>query len=225
MTVEPHEPRDEREVKAELALKAPAWLADAGLKVSVRRLWDRRCKRFSEVTADRAGLSTDALADRLEAAEALLDLYLEAVERAVRVADEDYRDALANLVATAFRDDARIDTAAYALSVLKQLAPAELRILHRLARVTVNDDKGAAQPAGRNVPNEIVRSLVQADAAFVNAAKARLTALGLVNDVSTGFTIANMEGRTWSISVFGRSVLDLCQDSDRTEPEPEPTEL
>lgn len=123
------EPRDEREVKGELAVHTPPWLPGVSASISVRRLYDKRAVRFLEGIQLAANLSDEAFLRRIESQSELASQISQAHERIQATGSEYISDAFANLIAAAMLDDAKVDTVSYLLPRLLDLHAIHIRII------------------------------------------------------------------------------------------------
>jgi hypothetical protein len=205
--------KDERELSIGLELGTGALLPGGKLSFTFRRLWDERGKQFLAQTSDYAGADEEALADRVAESKRFGDLLAAAGRKAMSVHDVTLTDWLARLVAAAFRDDAKIDTAAFLVDTLAQLEPVHLRVLLTV-RMWSNTGKRTEVRLAREVG---------AEPAVVAAATARLESLGLLQSGRTGAetSYGDLERdpeRVVQVSNLGNRLLKLCEET-ASEPE------
>jgi hypothetical protein len=83
-----NEPRDERDFKAELEIKTPAWLPGVRIAASFQRLWDKRGEDYTSRTASLAGVDIEQLENQLGKGDQFADLFLEGGRRVVESGDK-----------------------------------------------------------------------------------------------------------------------------------------
>jgi hypothetical protein len=127
-------PRDERDFKAELEIRTPAWLPGIRIATSFRRLWDKRGADYANRTAEFAGIDTDELEHQLNQGGPIADLFLEGGRRVVEDGDEVLCDAVTRLVAAALRDDALIHDASYLMKKLSICEALHIRAICAIPR-------------------------------------------------------------------------------------------
>lgn len=99
-----------------------------------KRTWKSRRNELVQRVQECAGIDDQQLADALEQDERLGDVYITAADRAVRVGDAFYREALANLVAAALDDATKIDVVEALIDRLVSLQVESVRLLYELYR-------------------------------------------------------------------------------------------
>ena len=122
-------PRDERDFKAELEIRTPAWLPGIRVATSFQRLWDKRGADYANRTAEFAGIDTDELEHQLNQGGPIADLFLEGGRRVVEDGDEVLCDAVTRLVAAALRDNALIHDASYLMKKLSTCETLHIRAI------------------------------------------------------------------------------------------------
>jgi hypothetical protein len=198
-------PKDDREVSFALEVSTGEMLASHGLpsaklSTTYTRRWRHRGQRFFERTLKYAGTDENGLTGRIESDEPFADTIAAAGQRAILVGDEKMQDWLARLVAAAFRDDARVDTAAFLINLLTQLEPVHLRALRTLWPLQ-----------GKHYSPE---DGVGAESRVYEAALLRLASLGLVEEKASQ-TASRSNRRTWAPTTLGIEMLELCEGVDR----------
>lgn len=175
------EPRDERELKAELEMHTPNWLPGVKVDVIYRRLWDKRQEQFAQSVSNATGKTLDELQGQIAQGDGLTDILLTAAKRAGERGDIGYTDTLARLVAAALIDPAKIDTTAYLVDRIVRLEPIHLRVLVPLA-----ETEDAPVPRdSRIVFQDIIRienlaRLLNIDVGIVESCLSELAAVGFV---------------------------------------------
>jgi hypothetical protein len=122
-------PRDERDFKAELEIKTPAWLPGVRIAASFQRLWEKRGQEYANKTASLAGVDIDVLETQLSEGGQFADLFLEGGRRVAENGDEVLRDTVTRLVAAALRDNARIHDASYLMKKLSTCDALHVRVI------------------------------------------------------------------------------------------------
>ena len=147
-------PRDERDFKAELEIKTPAWLPVFRVTTSFQRMWEKRGADYANRTAEFAGIDTDELEHELNQGGPIADLFLVGARRVVEDGDEVLCDAVTRLVAAALRDCALIHDASYLMKKLSNCEALHIRAI-------------CAIPHSRQLPptpdEESIRSAINKD--------------------------------------------------------------
>jgi len=203
------ETRDEREIKAALAVHTPDfnWLPSIKVDLHVRRLWDKRQERFAQSVANATGRTFEELQEQIEAADGLTDVLLIAAKRAGERGDAEYTDTLARLVAAAFIDCARIDTTAYLVNRIVKLEPMHLRVLLPLANAVhePTEEEGEAEDsllANGRIRIEPLAHRLGIDKGIAESCLAELASAGFVVEVD--YERKRLPTQ-WSLSDLGRS--------------------
>lgn len=122
---------NELELAAEIS--TGAFLPGGRFAVRYARTWTTRQKAFDDHVLETANTTPEQFEHALTN-EHLGDLYFTAIERAVRVGDSFYREALAALVAGAIDTSTPIDTAQAIADRIVRLDVASLRLLYEIYR-------------------------------------------------------------------------------------------
>lgn len=200
------EPRDERELKAALAVHTPNWLPGVNLDVNFRRLWDKRQERFAQSVSNATGKTFEELQEQIAQADGLTDILLTAAKRAGERGNTEYADTLARLVAAALIDCAKTDTTAYLVDRIVKLEPIHLRVLVPLAGA----DRAAIN-VHETIRIEKLADLLGIDEGIVESCLSELAAVGFVarhegEHRSSGREIRRLP--TWSLTRLGLSAGD-----------------
>ncbi|WP_157743129.1 hypothetical protein [Micromonospora coriariae] len=217
------EPESNKEHEFSIELSTPDWLAPIApaLKVGYTHRRQDRGRRFIEDSARHAGVEPGEMLSWSSENELFADAFTAAGEKSIATGDPHLRGALARLVAAAFKDDARIETVSFMISLTTQLEPVHLRILKILEEISnvVNRPKSntALVKRGAQVP-EIAESAA-AEWSVVLAALVRLQSMGLVNKSPSGVP-ETLDQKTilslleWQTTNLGVELLALCDEVD-----------
>lgn len=132
----------EREIGVALELATPqhaAWAAllpTAKLSLAYKRGLATRIANFTEDIANKAAISKEELGERLATGGPLSDAYLVAGNQSLRHGDPVARETLADLVAAALLDDAKICSVDYILRRTEKLEATHIRMFYYFAAHT-----------------------------------------------------------------------------------------
>lgn len=197
----------------------------AKLSVRFKRRWSDRANQLIDDVSRESGMDVDELENRMEADERLESTMLEAVAKAGRVSDPEYREALARVVAAAFADDAKVDEIEQLAAQLITLDAFALRVLDRAYRQ--KDGRLLTSP-DRAIALHRLWTTLDVAMPVLSAALARLAGLGLVStavtfgDPDEGFSEALADQREyWLTTRWGLRAVELCRRQlDDLDPSP-----
>lgn len=186
----------------------------AKLSVRFKRRWTDRANELIEDVSRETGLDVPQLEERMERDERLESTMLEAVAKAGRVADPQYREALARVVAAAFADDAKVDEVEQLAAQLMTLDAFALRVLVEAYR---RHDQKPVTFAGFSIDTYRAQKVLDVDSTVIAASLARLAGLGFVAngltmpDISKGLAEPGTGGQEyWRTTRWGLRALELC---------------
>jgi hypothetical protein len=166
----------ESEVEVAGEVGTPFWSPlSAKLSLKMRHTWQHREAQYVDGVAASSGLSRDELEQACLGDEVAADVFYSGGRRALGVADDEYRSALARLVAAAFFDEAKIQEVVLLTSQLIQLEPAHLRLLRRM----FHSDRGSALPRWP-APASYLGELIDVGPETATGILERLAGFGLV---------------------------------------------
>lgn len=206
--------RDERELRAALAVRTPEynWLPSLTVDLVARRLWDKRQERFVQSVVEATRIAFQELQERIDSADGLTDVAITAARRAGERGNTEYIDTLARLVAAAFLDSARIDTIAYIVDRIVKLEPIHLRLLGPLAEASQSSDDSQNESEdclyinGRVHVNAAAR-ILDTDVGIVESCLNELVAVGFAERFDAEDKRPAMKARrtSWELTELGIS--------------------
>lgn len=243
-------PRDERDFKAELEIKTPAWLPGIRIATSYQRQWDKRGADYANRTAEFAGIDTAKLEQQLSEGGPIADLFLEGGRRVVENGDEVLRDAVTRLVAAALRDDALIHDASYLMKKLSTCEALHVRAICAIPRPRqlppppelpkpsessyfkakqVQEMDESYERSREEWDHEVLTFSVQgiaetcrASKSVVRAALGELTSSGFVEELSVPSYVESQYGADfYLLTELGADFRDLILTIDSTEKNPD----
>jgi hypothetical protein len=211
---------DDREVTTEVSAGISKWLpVTVSIKRTITNRWSHRGDEFTRRVGEYAEAAPEQVEACFEQHEELADAYISAGEKAVRTSDDDFRDGLARLIAAGLRDDAKIDSVSYYISVLTQLEPIHLRFL--VANLKAEQAITSNPGGGGNPTVTFVAALAQIPPEIAASAAERLHAFALLTDRLKG-DMVNWTGDplgAFAITEVGKALLAYCEASDQPDSE------
>jgi hypothetical protein len=166
------------------------------VKLSYRRIYEKRAENFFCAVAEQAGMSSDELVDQIAAGGKAADLVNLTLHRSAEKGDPIYRDAPSALVAAALVDDAKFDETAYIVNRIIQIEAIHIRILDASVSAMHN---GGAQDSRNLIGSKKVASMLATSEGVVGACFDELTAVGFIKLHNENF---------WKVSALGLAAIE-----------------
>lgn len=182
----------------------------ARVGVKFQRVWKQRGSEFVQRVCAECLSKSDDIEERALTDDRFADLLGDGLDRAIRSADREYRDALAKIVANAFTDDAKIDQYQRLMKDIRGLDPFDLRVLVAI----YSQDR---HPLGK-IDEQALYALDTHGLGIVHATLPRLRALGLIAIVedlvrlapaTQGLTLGKDQG--WIGTTWGAWAYEQCR--------------
>jgi hypothetical protein len=182
---------------------------EKALSTYLERTESRRRQRAVEFEQDvlkYADLSSEELLRRILDDEAAAELFEQAVMRAIATAEHKKREALARAVASGLLadDSATMDVAQLQMRAIGMLEPAHFRLLLDISKYL---REGPFENTTKGIPVGALQDLFPWAGAAVYPMLAELQSQGFVSRPGPA------SGGSWSVTPFGRSVLDLLSET------------
>jgi hypothetical protein len=207
---------DEREIATEYSAGLARWLPlDLSIKRTITDRWKRRAEEFPANVAKYAGVDGfDAISERIEASEVLSEAFVDAGFKATRSPDQEFREALARLVAAGLHDDAVIDEVAYYVSIAVQLDPVHIRLLAAYEAYDRPDVRG-------NILVSALAPDLDIPVPVASSAAEHLHSMSLLTDRLHGDMVnwTPDPAGAFAITPTGRALLEFCLELETEEPD------
>jgi len=122
-------PKDDRELSVGVEVGTPAFMPGGKVSMAFKRSWAHRANRYLEEVAVAANKTPDTVIDAIAIGDGFHDIFASGMRAAIDNGDASARHTFARLVATALKDDTKIDEVSLLLDAFSALPAPEMRFL------------------------------------------------------------------------------------------------